>query len=85
MKWKARQREIEALRKKHAGVKWRAPMPDLSVEQRTAPCGNRFGKTTGKKELPPDAKIFPVGHSHKQGLQLITPGTHLPDMGGRKS
>jgi len=25
-----------------------------------------------------------VGHSHKQGLELITPGTDLQWMGGKK-
>jgi hypothetical protein len=30
-------------------------------------------------------KQFPVGHSHKQGLELITPGMDLQWMGGKKT
>jgi hypothetical protein len=30
-------------------------------------------------------KQFPVGHCHKQGLELIIPGTDLQWMGGKKS
>lgn len=63
----------------------RNPFPNLKVEQRTAPCSNSFAMVPGKKELPPDAKQFPVGHNHKQGLELITPGTDLRWMGGRKT
>jgi hypothetical protein len=51
----------------------RPDFPDLSVEQRTAPCSNGFGKTTGKRELPPDAQEFTVINSHKQGYMVGTP------------
>ena len=63
-------------------------MPDLSVEQRTAPCSNSFCKIEYKKLLPADAAVFPVGYSHKSGLQLITPDqvkNELQWMSGRKT
>ena len=66
----------------------RAEFPDLSVDRQPAPLSNGFGKTVGKRELPADAKYFPVGHCHKQGTQLITPDqikSELQWMGGRKS
>lgn len=45
-----------------------------------------FAPIAPAKSLPADAKTFPVGHLHKQGLQLITPGdlSNLGDFGGRK-
>lgn len=49
--------------------------------------GNGFAPTSGKKELPADAKQFPVGHLHKQGLTLIT-STKPEDLqyyGGKKA
>ena len=33
---------------------------------------------------PPGMKQFPVGHCHKQGYELIIPGTDLQWMGGKK-
>jgi hypothetical protein len=30
-------------------------------------------------------KQFPVGHCHKQGLELIIPGTDLQWMGGKEA
>ena len=84
MKWSKRLAEIERLRR--TVPRYRVPFPDLSVEQRTAPCSDSLHhKTSGKRERPGDARDFPVGHSHKQGYQLITPGTPLEDMGGRKT
>lgn len=86
MRWKKRQAEIERLRR--SVPRYRVPFPDLSVEQRTAPCSNSIampGTPTAKWELPADARRFPVGHSHKQGYQLITPETPLADMSGRKT
>lgn len=34
--------------------------------------------------LPADARQFPVGNSHKQGLELITPGSNPADYNGAK-
>ena len=84
MRWKKRLSEIESLRR--TVPRYRTSFPDLSVEQRTAPCSDSIAhKTPGRRNLPADAEKFPVGHSHKQGYQLITPGTPLEDMGGRKT
>ena len=84
MKWSKRLAEIERLRK--SVPRYRVPFPDLSVEQRTAPCSDSIDhRTPGRRDRPSDARVFPVGHSHKQGYQLITPGTPLEDMGGRKT
>ena len=58
--------------------------PDLKVEQRTAPCSNSMRGNTARRVLPPGMKQFPVGHCHKQGLELIIPGTDLQWMGGKK-
>jgi len=55
------------------------------VEQRTAPCSNGMGGSTARRIQPVGMKQFPVGHSHKQGLELITPGMDLQWMGGKKT
>lgn len=85
MKWKKRLAEIERLRR--TVPRYKVPFPDLSVEQRTAPCSNNLHvhTSTARRELPADAEKFPVGHSHKQGYQLITPETPLADMSGGKT
>ena len=87
MKWKARLKEIERL-KKRRGAGWKNPLPDLSVEQRTAPLGNQFAPIHGaKKSLPPDAKIFPSATLHKQGPIMLTPAMVKQEMqyvGGKK-
>jgi hypothetical protein len=59
--------------------------PDLKVEQRTAPCSNGMRGSTARRVPPSGMKRFPVGHSHKQGLELIIPGTDLQWMGGKKT
>lgn len=62
-------------------------MPEFYGKIMVDPCTNLFGPTP-KRELPEDAKKFPVGNSHKQGLQLLTPGALKEDlqwMGGKKS
>jgi hypothetical protein len=59
--------------------------PNLKVEERTSPCTCLFGKTPGKRKLPADAKRFPVGHSHKQGMVMLTPGSDPKDFGGNKT
>ena len=86
MHWKKRQKEIQRLREKHGADRSLArQFPDLKVEQRTAPCTNGMRGSTARRAQPPDMKQFPVGHSHKQGLELITPGTDLQWMGGKKT
>lgn len=37
-----------------------------------------------RRPLPPDAKRYNVGNSHKQGLELITPGSNPADYNGAK-
>jgi hypothetical protein len=57
--------------------------PDLSTPP--SPVTNGFGVPTPKRPpLPPDAERFPVGNSHKQGLELITPGSRVSDYNGAK-
>src|SRR5262249_55505574 len=79
--WKKRQQEIKRLQAKHGNDR---SLPDLRVEQRTAPCSNGMRGNTARRARPLDAKQFPVGHSHKQGLELITRGMDLQWMGGKK-
>src|SRR5262249_36723090 len=83
--WKKRQKEIQRLQAKHGKDRSLIrQFPDLKVEQRTAPCSNGMRGSTARRVPPPGMKQFPVGHSHKQGLELITPGTDLQWMGGKK-
>lgn len=63
-------------------------MPDLSTPSNAPPTSDLSGArggSTAKRQLPPDAKQFPVGHSHKQGLELITPGSDPQWYGGKKT
>jgi hypothetical protein len=84
--WKKRQKEIQRLREKHGQTRRLArQFPDLKVEQRTAPCTNGMRGSTARRAQAPGMKQFPIGHSHKQGLELITPGTDLQWMGGKKT
>ena len=84
--WKKRQKEIQRLREKHGTDRSLArQFPDLKVEQRTAPCTNGMPGSTARRAQPPGMKQFPVGHCHKQGLELITPGMDLQWMGGKKT
>lgn len=84
--WKKRQKQIERLMARHgADRSLIREFPDLKVEQRAAPCSNGMRGTTARRPRPPGMKQFPVGHSHKQGLELITPGTDLQWMGGKKT
>jgi hypothetical protein len=83
--WKKRQMEIQRLQAKHGKDRSLArELPDLKVEQPTAPCSNGMRGSTPRRALPPGMKQFPVGHFHKQGLELIIPGTDLQWMGGKK-
>jgi hypothetical protein len=84
--WKKRQKQIEQLRAKHGKDRSLArEFPDLKVEQRTAPCSNGMRGSTARRAQPPGMKQFPVGHNHKQGLELITSGMDLQWMGGKKT
>ena len=84
--WKKRQKQIERLKARHgADRSLIREFPDLKVEQRTAPCSNGMRGGTARRPRPAGMKQFPVGHSHKQGLELITPGTDLQWMGGKKT
>lgn len=86
MKWKKRQKQIQELRAKYGNDRSLARgFPELAVEQRTAPCTNGMRGSTARRAQPPGMKQFPVGHSHKQGLELITPGMDLQWMGGKKT
>ena len=71
--------------KRHGRGRIRAPFPDLSVPPRHVPDLSTFRNPTPKRHpLPPDAKQFPVGNSHKQGLELITPKSNPADYNGAK-
>ena len=51
----------------------RPDMPERFASDHAAkyPSADGFAKTPGKRELPADAKQFPVAHGHKQGYQPI--------------
>ena len=84
--WKKRQKQIERLKARHgADRSLIRKFPDLKVEQHTAPCSNGMRGSTARRVQPSGMKQFPVGHSHKQGLELITPGMDLQWMGGKKT
>jgi len=84
--WKKRRKQIQQLLAKHGKDRSLArEFPDLKVEQRTAPCSNGMRGSTARRVPPSGMKRFPVGHSHKQGLELIIPGTDLQWMGGKKT
>ena len=85
MHWKKRRKQIQYLQAKHGSDRSLArEFPDLKVEQRTAPCSNGMRGRTARRVLPLGMKQFPVGHCHKQGYELIIPGTDLQWMGGKK-
>jgi hypothetical protein len=85
MHWKKRQKQIQYLQAKHGSDRSLArEIPDLKVEQRTAPCSNGLRGRTARRVSPPGMKQFPIGHCHKQGYELIIPGTDLQWMGGKK-
>jgi hypothetical protein len=85
MHWKKRQKQIQFLQAKHGNDRSLArEFPDLKVEQRTPPCLNGMRGRTARRALPPGMKQFPIGHCHKQGYELIIPGTDLQWMGGKK-
>jgi len=85
MHWKKRQKQIQYLQAKHGNDRSLAREFPEKVEQRTA----RHARTamrgrTARRVLPPGMKQFPVGHCHKQGYELIIPGTDLQWMAGKK-
>jgi hypothetical protein len=85
MHWKKRQKQIQKLQAKHGNDRSLArEFPDLKVEQRTAPCSNGMRGAAARRVLPLGMKQFPVGHCHKQGYELIIPGTDLQWMAGKK-
>ena len=71
--------------------RYHVPFPDLSCQSaEVASCSNRIVNITPRASASvahPDARQFPVGHNHKQGLELITPAMQrqLEWMGGKKS
>jgi len=84
--WRKRRKQIQQLRRKYGNDRSLArEFPDLTVEQRTAPCTNGMRGSTARREQPPGMRQFPVGHGHKQGLELITPGMDLQWMSGKKT
>jgi hypothetical protein len=89
MNWKRLQRQIEELRRRTP--KYRVPLPDLSYEVRGAPLSNVIsipGSWTGRRQPASGSKTFAVGHSHKQGFELLTPAMQKNDlrwMGGAKT
>lgn len=64
----------------------RPDFPDLRTgdHRERFPSVGGFAPSPPAKRLPPDAKVFPVGHSHKQGMELILPG-EIEWMSGKKS
>lgn len=59
--------------------------PPTTPRQDPPRLGDGFGPTTPRRRpLPEDAKRFPVGNSHKQGLELITPDSNPADYNGAK-
>lgn len=66
-------RQLAALQAKHGKDRSLVRrMPDLSVEQRTAPLGNCLHGSCAAKPPIQGAKQFTVSHLPKQGYQLIT-------------
>jgi hypothetical protein len=88
-KWRKLQQQIEMLRRRK--IRYGVPIPDLSVPQIRACTSNVIavpGHWTPARTKLIGAKQFAVGHSHKQGLELLTPDmikTALPAMGGNKT
>lgn len=88
MNWKRRAAEIDRLKRKHRGSRYKVPMPDLSIDNKAAPTSDRFTPTMGVRSLPADAHEFPIGNLHKQGPMLVTEGMiangELKFLGGKK-
>lgn len=95
MIYKTRAHEIAALQKKYGkgrGRHFPVAFPDLKCESNVAPMSNNMAvKFSSQRRggcYHPDAKEFPIGNSHKQGPQLVTPAQfkngELRYMGGGK-
>jgi hypothetical protein len=85
MKWSSRLRELSRMRRRTP--RWKEPLPDLSIVTNAPLCGCGFSRILGRKTLPPDAKQFPIGNSHKQGPMLVSPGmlSDLEHLSGKKT
>src|SRR5690606_41399412 len=75
---------------KQAGVKPKRPdFPDLRVgnHRERYPSVGGFAPTTPRPEPIEGAKAFPVGHSHKQGMELILPRSeeHTSELQSREN
>lgn len=66
------------------GDGYTVPFPDLSVKSNCSPTTNIIAPTPGRKELPPDAKQFPIARNHKQGFELVSRKEDLMFMNGKK-
>lgn len=88
MKWKTRVRQIDAMKARHRGQRYRVPLPDLSYEVRGAPMSHTIpAGAAPPREAPAGSKRFASGTTHKQGPMLLTPGMIANEMqfiGGRK-
>ena len=66
--------ELARLRLRHGRDRSLArSFPTPAQAPRYPSLGTGFAPISGKRELPANAKAFPVGHLHKQGMSLITP------------
>jgi hypothetical protein len=91
MKWKAREREIRRLRRKHK-VLCVNSLPDLTVDRSSAiyPSKNSsggFSQLTAKRSTVSQAVVLKniiVGTPHKQGPMVMF-HDELPWAGGKKS
>lgn len=75
----------DKLKAKH-GKSARPEIPSYKTEYKVPTSdkvGNGFKKKTGAQHK--DAKQFPVGNSHKQGLELIYSEKYAVDMNGKKT
>ena len=88
-KWSRLLAEIAALKRR--GRKHRIQLPDLYTPSNAASLSNVIavsGHWTAARQRPEGAKQFAVDHSHKQGLELLTPGivkNGLAYLGGNKT
>jgi len=86
MHWKKRQKQIQNLQAKHGNDRSLAreiPGPKGRAAD-SAMLERHVRGRTARRVLPPGMKQFPIGHCHKQGYELIIPGTDLQWMGGKK-
>jgi hypothetical protein len=88
MKWKAREREIRRLRRKHK-VLCVNSLPDLTVDRSSAiyPSKNSsggFSQLTAKRPVNASPPNLIVDTLHKQGMMVLS-RDEIPWAGGRKS